>query len=109
MSVKLQQNTTIFSTDNEFVVTDHNPVISTKTNVRNGKWYYEFTHISGDNFHLAGFKTKYGSYSLYPLYTSLQVRFYFKLFIFNNFLLNLTPEYLSVHQVPTLQEALMHK
>ena len=32
-----------------------------------GRWYYEFTHLEGDNFHLAGFQTNQGErIHIYP-------------------------------------------
>ena len=41
--------------------------ISTKTNVRSGRWYYESTHISGNQWHLIWFVTNTGGIYFYPI------------------------------------------
>ena len=38
----------------------------TTKNKANGRWYYEFTHVSGTNYHLVGFKLDSARFYVYP-------------------------------------------
>ena len=51
---------------------------STKINQNKpGRWYYEFTHYSGNQYHLAGFKCDSGTVSFYMCGVLSMPQFYF--------------------------------
>lgn len=55
-------NGKIYSKESVLLKTSTISYHSSKKRVFKGKYYYEFTHKSGDNYHLVGFSTNEGSY-----------------------------------------------
>ena len=78
MPVALTGENRIVQQNEKVVLENGHNYKSTKNNQNKpGRWYYEFTHYSGNQYHLAGFQYDSGSVEFYPWGTLSNSLFYF--------------------------------
>ena len=78
MPVALTGENRIVQQNEKVVLGNGHNYKSTKNNQNKpGRWYYEFTHYSGNQRHLAGFQYDSGSVEFYPWGTLSNTHFYF--------------------------------
>lgn len=64
--VQLTGNGKVYDKNNILLKSNDVVYSSSKERVSKGKYYYEFTHISGNNYHLIGYSSNNGYIAFYP-------------------------------------------